>query len=150
MMNPDLKYLYPITRVSSIVNQLRTTAHSAFLVVTPVAVDKVQEKPQMMARHTPQLYSRRSYREQLMSTDSGTCNYNTIAGERYYRTLYECTCTAGILFEKLRKNNRHTTLLHVYMPVNQVALRCFALPCLVRFVPASCATSVAQLVEHSV
>lgn len=69
-MNKELKYLYPITRVGSIVNQLRTTAHSAFLVVTPLALDKVQHKPQTMAKHTPQLYSTR---ERYMSmTESGS------------------------------------------------------------------------------
>jgi CBS domain-containing protein len=36
--------------------------------VTPVAVDKVQEKPQTMAKHTPQLYSRRSFRGDRLST----------------------------------------------------------------------------------
>ena len=77
VMNRDLKYLYPITRVSSIINLLRTTAHSAFLIVTPVAVDKVQEKPQTMAKHTPQLYSRTRYRSDRLSTatDSGMTNY---------------------------------------------------------------------------
>ena len=70
VMNRDLKYLYPITRVGSIVSQLRTTAHSAFLVVTPVEVDKIQQKPQKMAKHTPQLYSDR---ERFMSyNESGT------------------------------------------------------------------------------
>ena len=72
VMNPHLKYLYPITRVGSIVSQLRTTAHSAFLVVTPVSLDKVHQKPQTMARHTPQLYSKRNFRDHALSVDSGT------------------------------------------------------------------------------
>jgi chloride channel 6 len=71
VMNPDLKYLYPITRVGSIVSLLRTTAHSAFLIVTPVSLDKVHQKPQTMAHHTPQLYSRRGgLLEHALSIDS--------------------------------------------------------------------------------
>ena len=81
VMNPDLKYLYPITRVSSIVSQLRTTAHSAFLVVTQVSLDQVHQKPQTMARHTPQLYStKRTSRERAFSADSGT----------YYKNAMHC------------------------------------------------------------
>ena len=73
VMNRELKYLYPITRVASIVRQLRTTAHSAFLIVTPVEVDKLPEKPQTMVNHTPQLYSKKGFRDKRFSTDSGTC-----------------------------------------------------------------------------
>ena len=36
------------------------------------------------------------------------------------------------------------------LPVNQVELFADVLNNIVRFIPASCATSVAQLVEHSV
>ena len=39
-MNRDLKYIYPISRVRSIEQLLRTTAHNAFLVVTPLKIDQ--------------------------------------------------------------------------------------------------------------
>ena len=90
VMNPDLKYLYPITRVGSIVSQLRTTAHSAFLIVTPVSLDKVHQKPQTMAHHTPQLYSRREPREHALSIDSGTAYVRTPFG-------FQLSCVVGFV-----------------------------------------------------
>ncbi len=61
-MNSKLRYMYPITRVRSVVQLLRTTAHSAFLIVTPVDIDTIPERPtNVSTKHTPQLYSRESF-----------------------------------------------------------------------------------------
>lgn len=62
VMNPDLKYIYPISRVSSIERLLRVTAHNAFLVVSPLTTPP---SPTMNPRggdspQTPQLYERLS------------------------------------------------------------------------------------------
>ena len=63
-MNHDLCYLYPITRVRSVERILRTTAHSAFLIVTPVNTSHVRERPANVTdKHMPQLYSRASFTE---------------------------------------------------------------------------------------
>lgn len=39
-MNTDVKYIYPVTRVKSIKNLLRTTRHNAFFVVTRMRAEK--------------------------------------------------------------------------------------------------------------
>ena len=60
-MNSDLHYMFPITRVRSVERLLRTTAHSAFLIVTPVDTEAVPERPQNVSKlHTPQLYRKQS------------------------------------------------------------------------------------------
>ena len=46
VMNPTLRYMYPITRVYSVQRLLRTTAHSAFVIVTPVDTVAVPKRPQ--------------------------------------------------------------------------------------------------------
>ena len=58
MSSNNLCYVYPITRVQSVERLLRTTAYSAFLVVTPVEPEHVPERPKnVMDMHTPQLYT---------------------------------------------------------------------------------------------
>ena len=58
-----LSYLYPITRIRSIERLLRTTVHSAFLVVTPIDPNVLPTFPKnIKPQHTPQLYSRPSVR----------------------------------------------------------------------------------------
>ena len=54
-----LSYLYPITRVRSIERLLRTTAHSAFPVVTPINSIPILPK-NINSEHIPQLYARAS------------------------------------------------------------------------------------------
>ena len=44
VMNRDLKYIYPISRVRSIERLLRVTAHNAFLVVTPLSLNNNNEE----------------------------------------------------------------------------------------------------------
>ncbi len=62
VMNSHVRYLYPITRVRSVEQLLRTTAHSAFPIVTPVGVETIPERPtNVSTKHTPQLYSRESF-----------------------------------------------------------------------------------------
>ncbi len=57
-MNSKLSFLYPITRVRSIERLLRTTAHSGFLVVTPVEARDIPFLPKnIKSHHTPQLYA---------------------------------------------------------------------------------------------
>ena len=57
MSSNNLCYVYPITRVKSVETLLRTTAYSAFLVVTPVEPEFVPERPKnVQETHTPQLY----------------------------------------------------------------------------------------------
>ena len=57
MSSNNLCYVYPITRVQSVERLLRTTAYSAFLVVTPVEPEHVPERPKnVQDTHTPQLY----------------------------------------------------------------------------------------------
>ena len=59
--NSKLSFLYPITRVRSIERLLRTTAHSAFLVVTPVEARDIPFLPKnIKSHHIPQLYARPS------------------------------------------------------------------------------------------
>lgn len=43
-MNKDIKYIYPVSRVSSIEKLLRTTAHNAFFVVTPLITEEEQRE----------------------------------------------------------------------------------------------------------
>ena len=63
MSSNNLCYVYPITRVQSVERLLKTTAYSAFLVVTPVEHDHVPERPtKVQDTHTPQLYRRPSMR----------------------------------------------------------------------------------------
>ena len=58
MGSDNLCYVYPITRVQSVERLLRTTAYSAFLVVTPVEPEDVPERPKnIQDAHLPQLYS---------------------------------------------------------------------------------------------
>ena len=58
MSSNNLCYVYPITRVQSIERILRTTAYSAFPVVTPVEPEHVPERPKnVQDTHTPQLYT---------------------------------------------------------------------------------------------
>ena len=59
MSSNNLCYVYPITRVQSVERLLRTTAYSAFLVVTPVEPEHIPERPKnVQDKHTPQLYKR--------------------------------------------------------------------------------------------
>ena len=59
MNSSNLCYVYPITRVRSVENLLRTTAHGAFLVVTPVSSKEMpQRKKNISESHVPQLYTR--------------------------------------------------------------------------------------------
>ena len=61
MNSENLCYVYPITRVRSVENLLRTTAHSAFLVVTPVGTkDMPMRKKNISESHVPALYTRPS------------------------------------------------------------------------------------------
>ena len=58
MSSNNLCYVYPITRVQSVERILRSTAYSAFLVVTPVEPEHVPERPKnVQDTHTPQLYT---------------------------------------------------------------------------------------------
>ena len=62
MSSNNLCYVYPITRVKSVETLLRTTAYSAFLVVTPVEPDYIPERPMnVQDSHIPQLYGRRPF-----------------------------------------------------------------------------------------
>ena len=78
VMNSDLHYMFPITRVRSVEQLLRTTAHSAFLIVTPVDTEAVLERPQNVSKmHTPQLYRKRSSlgaETADMDSDTGSSN----------------------------------------------------------------------------
>ena len=82
VMNRDLKYIFPITRVRSIESLLRVTAHNAFLVVTPLTLDPNNEDDRLEQTYMPQLYERRSilptYRqkiiEQRLKTVEGLSN----------------------------------------------------------------------------
>ena len=70
--------MYPITRVRSVEQLLRTTVHSAFLIVTPVDTDVVPERPQnVSAKHTPQLYKRGSF----LGGDLDTTDIDSDTGE---------------------------------------------------------------------
>ena len=67
----NLCYVYPITRVQSVERLLRTTAYSAFLVVTPVEPEHVPERPKnVQDTHTPQLYRRPSVRGEWRVTET--------------------------------------------------------------------------------
>ena len=72
-MSSDLKYIYPISQVGSIEQLLRTTAHNAFFVVTPMTFEptgidlevakgskNVNDSKDPMKK--PQLYDRKSVR----------------------------------------------------------------------------------------
>ncbi len=77
VMNSNrLYYLFPITRVRSIVRMLRTTAHSGFLVVSHAKVGKPLQQQRILPRkHRPQLYTRPSvlgYYDTDIDTDLGT------------------------------------------------------------------------------
>ena len=72
MNSKHLHYVYPITRVRSVERLLRTTAHSAFLVVTPVRADEVFVRPMnVMTTHVPQLYTRHSIMGETDVSDTG-------------------------------------------------------------------------------
>ena len=65
-----LCYVYPITRVQSVERVLKTTAYSAFLVVTPVEPEHVPERPKNVRdTHTPLLYRRPSIRGEWRVTE---------------------------------------------------------------------------------
>ena len=74
MSSKDLCYLFPITRVGSIERVLRTTAHSGFMVVSHVKLDKVPQEHSMDARkkHRPQLYTRPSVLGECDTTELDT------------------------------------------------------------------------------
>ena len=64
-MNRDLKFIYPISRVQSIEQLLRTTAHNAFFVVKPLSQEDGKEIEMKLdvveeSKFMPQLYERRS------------------------------------------------------------------------------------------
>ena len=64
-----LTYLYPITRVRSIEQILRTTVHGAFPIVMPVRASSIPSFPKTVkAQHTPQLYA--SYEEENQDSRS--------------------------------------------------------------------------------
>ena len=64
MSSENLCYVYPITRVRSVENILRTTAHGAFLVVTPVSTKEMpKRKVKTAGTHVPGLYTRPSRAE---------------------------------------------------------------------------------------
>ena len=79
-MNTNIKYIYPVTRVDSIDRLLRTTAHNAYFVVTPLLTTEEEEeraemKPEMvfcpnleMTRRTRQ--HRQNQRQLLSHTTS--------------------------------------------------------------------------------
>ena len=65
-----LTYLYPITRVRSIEQILRTTVHSAFPIVTPVRSSSIPDFPKnVKSHHTPQLITHPSVRGEKESGD---------------------------------------------------------------------------------
>ena len=76
-----LSYLYPITRVRSIQRLLRTTAHSAFLVVTPCKASSIPVLPKSVMKTIPQLYTRPSMKcnskQELKSCRTGIRNPDT-------------------------------------------------------------------------
>ena len=60
-MNPDLKYIYPISRVGSIERLLKVTAHNAFFVVTPLSETTEDTTSSIgVSKQSPLLYERRS------------------------------------------------------------------------------------------
>ena len=75
VMAEKLSYVYPITRVSSVVQLLRTTYFSAFPVVTPF--QNFQAKPQNVSgKHIPGLYSSRQFislTDYDLDSDADTC-----------------------------------------------------------------------------
>ena len=73
MGSNKLCYVYPITRVQSVERLLKTTAYSAFLVVTPVEPEHVPERPKnVQDTHTPQLYTRSSIAGEWTVTEGET------------------------------------------------------------------------------
>ena len=65
VMNRDLKYIYPISRVHSIEQLLRVTAHNAFFVVTPLSTEDQYDRDTKHeevreSNFMPQLYHRLS------------------------------------------------------------------------------------------
>ena len=80
MGSNKLCYVYPITRVQSVERLLKTTAYSAFLVVTPVEPEHVPERPKNVEdTHTPQLYTRSSIGGEWTVTEGETAD---IGGRR--------------------------------------------------------------------
>ncbi len=86
MNSSRLYYLFPITRVRSIVRILRTTAHSGFLVVSHAKLGKpLREQRVLPRKHRPQLYTRPSVLgdyDTEIDTDLGTvgsCPVHTMA-----------------------------------------------------------------------
>ena len=61
MNSKDLCYVYPITRVRSVERILKTTAHGAFLVVTPMDSKELSRRKKRFSDSlTPRLYKRNS------------------------------------------------------------------------------------------
>ena len=62
VMNRDLKYIYPVSRVQSIEQLLRVTAHNAFFVVTPLSTGAANDRNarDRVFSVKPQLYKRAS------------------------------------------------------------------------------------------
>ena len=60
MSSKNLSYLYPITRVRSIVQLLKTTSHSGFLIVHPCKASSIRTVPKSVKKAIPQLYARES------------------------------------------------------------------------------------------
>ena len=87
VMNSNIRYIYPITRVRSIIQLLKTTAHNAFFVVSPVVTEAedqsgVSTRPRIAAEGSihesfmemqPQLYASQSvgpvYRTKIVELD---------------------------------------------------------------------------------
>ena len=77
MSADNLCYVYPITRIESLERLLKTTAYSAFLVVTPVEAEQAPERPRRVHDvHTPLLYRRPSIRK--FTDGSGTGSYSIL------------------------------------------------------------------------
>lgn len=55
-----ISYLYPISQVGCIENVLKTTSHSAFLVVTPCEANSIPIKPKIVKETIPQLNTEQS------------------------------------------------------------------------------------------
>ena len=69
MATENLSYLYPITRVCSIIKVLKTTSHNGFLVVSPCKASSIRTVPKSVKQVTPQLYKQDS-----MVTNCSKCS----------------------------------------------------------------------------
>ena len=104
VMNSNIRYIYPITRVRSIVQLLKTTAHNAFFVVSPVVSEEedrsgTSTRPQIAAQGKveesftemkPQLYTRESvtpiYQTKIIELD---CSRKHTRGASILTTIPE-------------------------------------------------------------